>query len=516
VIRDRSQELGTFHAQHFAEPMDKPPASTNGHHGELTDEEVIELAKGAKNAAKFERLWAGDMSAYASHSEADQALISLLAFYTQDEAQLHSLYQRSNLCREKWINRPDYRRRTIQRALSNLAETYSPSDDGARMVVGNGHASLPSPSPSLYKDQGRGRKLEAVRFSDMEMPGPRHYLLKDLILAAYVTLLYGDGGVAKSLLALALAVAIAGDSEEWLGREVESCHVLYVDFELDAEEQARRVHQLCRGQGVDTPPENLFYMSALGHPAGEAFASALEACIEHSIGLMVVDSLGPALQGDAEAARDVIGFFQKSIEPFRVEGIAILIIDHQSRLQAGQSYQSKGAFGSVFKTNLARSVIQAQATERGEGTLTVRLRQKKHNFGPLAEPFGVKLSFTEEAVSMEAVELDASELAEEATLNSTDRVKLALENGPAYPWEIAEHTGLAVKTVKNVLTGLRKQEVVESTGEVENRTERVRLSVPASLSLYRDGDGDDSDIHSEREVFDMAHEFLGNGKGGAG
>jgi len=512
VIRDRSQELGTFHAQHFAEPDSARSTGTNGNDNELTDEKVIELARGAKNSSKFEALWGGGMSGYASHSEADQALISLLAFYTQDEAQLDSLYQRSNLCREKWINRPDYRRRTIQRALSNLAETYSPSDDGARMVVGNVHASLPS--PSLYKEEGQGRKLEAVRFSDMEVPGPRRYLLRDIVLAAYVTLLYGDGGVAKSLLVLALAVAIAGDSKEWLGREVESCSVLFMDFELDSEEQARRVYQLCRGQGLNTPPEDLLYMSALGHPAREAFTVALEACKEHGVRLMVVDSLGPALQGDAEAARDVIGFFQKSIEPFRAEGIAILIIDHQSRLQQGQSYQSKGAFGSVFKTNLVRSVIQAQATVRGEGTLTVRLRQKKHNFGPLAEPFGVKLSFTEEAVSLEAVELDASELAEEATLNATDRVKLALENGPAYPWETAEHTGLAVKTVKNVLTGLRKQGVVEPTGEVENRTEQVRFTVPASLSLYRDGD--DSSIHSEREVLELAHKFLGNGKGGAG
>src|SRR5215208_6668330 len=427
---------------HFAESMDKHPASTNGHHSELTDEEVIALARGAKNAAKFKALWSGNTSGYVSHSEADQALVSLLAFYTQDETQLDSLYRRSGLCREKWLKRSGYRRSTIDKALSGLTETYTPSDDGARMVVGNGHANLPSPSPSLYKEEGRGRKLEAVKFSEMTIPGPRRYLLKDLILAAYVTLLYGDGGVAKSLLALALAVAVAGGSRKWLSRDVESCSVLYLDFELDAEEQARRVHHLCRGQGVDTPPGELLYMSALGHPAGEAFTAALEACIEHSVGLMVVDSLGPALQGDAEAARDVIGFFQKSIEPFRAEGIAILIIDHQSRLQQGQSYQSKGAFGSVFKTNLARSVIQAQATERGEGTLTVRLRQKKHNFGPLSEPFGVKLSFTEEAVSLEAVELDASELAEEATLNATDRVKLALGNGPAYPWEIAEHTGL--------------------------------------------------------------------------
>jgi hypothetical protein len=274
------------------------------------------------NATKFEALWTGDTTGYASHSEADQALISLLAFYTQDEGQLDSLYRRSALCREKWIKRPGYRRSTIEKALSGLTHTYAPSDDGARMVVGNGHVSLPSPSPSLYKEEGRGRKLEAMKFSDMEAPAPRRYLLEDLVLAAYVTLLYGDGGVAKSLLALAFAVAVSGGSRKWLGRGVESCPVLYVDFELDAEEQSRRVRQLCRGQDLDTPPDNLFYMSALGHPAKEAFASALDACKEHEVGLMVVDSLGPALQGNAEAARDVIGFFQRSIEPFRVEGVA--------------------------------------------------------------------------------------------------------------------------------------------------------------------------------------------------
>src|SRR5215204_3243261 len=249
MISDRSKELGTFYTQHFTERVGKRPASANGHYSELTDEEVIALAKGAKNAWKFEALWGGDTSGYASHSEADQALISLLGFYTQDEAQLDSLYRRSDLSREKWLKRPGYRRSTIDKALSNLTDTYTPSDDGARMVVGNGHASLPSPSPSLYEDEGRGRKLEAVKFSDMEVPGPRRYLLKDLILAAYVTLLYGDGGVAKSLLALALAVAVAGGSGKWLGREVESCPVLFTDFELDSEEQARRVHQLCRGQG---------------------------------------------------------------------------------------------------------------------------------------------------------------------------------------------------------------------------------------------------------------------------
>ena len=101
MIRDRSEWLGTFYARHFAVPMGKHSAPTNGHHSELTDDEVISLARSAKNAEKFGALWDGDISGYASHSEADQALISLLAFYTQDEAQLDSLYRRSGLCREK-------------------------------------------------------------------------------------------------------------------------------------------------------------------------------------------------------------------------------------------------------------------------------------------------------------------------------------------------------------------------------------------------------------------------------
>jgi hypothetical protein len=161
-------------------------------------------------------------------------------------------------------------------------------------------------------------------------------------------------------------------------------------------------------------------------------------------------------------------------------------------------------------------VIQVEATERGEGTLTVRLRQKKHNFGPLAEPFSVKLTFSDEAVTLEAVKLKASDLAEEATLTAPERVKLALEDGPAYPWEIAETTGVQLKTVKNVLTGLRKQGVVEPTGATEGQAEQVRLGVPRP-NVYRDGTRDTDDIiHSEEQVFEIAREHFGpNKEGGA-
>lgn len=502
MIGKRTEQLGKLHAEHIRRP--EPAPSTNGHrhHQDLTlsDEAVDELCRRARNASKFERLYDfGDVGEYdGDDSRADQGLVSMMAFYTQDPEQLDRLFRASALCRQKWTGRPDYRRRTIEKALRGLTETYAPAVRAT--LTRNGHHEPASPSPSLYKGEGRGRKPELVKLADVKPPGPRRYVLQGLVLEAYVTLLHGDGGVAKSLLALALALAVSGNSDNWLGRRVEGGPVLYLDFELDSEEQARRVYQLCRGRGIEKPPENLLYMSAIGHGARAAFEAATEVCEEHGVKLLVLDSHGVAMQGDAEAARDTIGFFVERIEPLRALGVAVLIIDHQSKMQAGQSYQSKGAFGSVFKSNLARSVIQAEATERGEGTLTVRLRQKKHNFGPLADPFGVKLSFSEEAVSLEPVELQAAELAEETTLNAAERVKLALEDGVAYPWEIAETTGLAIKTVKNALTGLRKQSMVAATGEIEGRTEQVMLSVPASLPYKGDGDGDGSNSGAEEYI----------------
>lgn len=472
-----------------------PSANGNGTHhpaaaADKSDDAIIELCRNAKNAAKFVELFDhGNTSQYdLDDSRADQALISLLAFYTQDPGQLDRIFQRSALYRaDKWGKRDDYRQRTINKALAGLSETYSgPSKD---------YLKLASSSPSLYRGRDAGTQAETpagpsiVRLSELGEAKPREWIVHSLLPKGYPAVIYGDGGVAKSMIALSLASAIASDDKHWLDWAITTAPVLYCDFELDADEQNRRARQLARGNEEALPPAGLMYMSALGYDTGTALVAALEACQEHGIELMVLDSLGPALQGDMESSNDVIGFFRGVLEQFRAAGVTVLIIDHQSKTQGGQRYQDKTAFGSVYKSNLVRSTIQVEATESGEGTLTVRARQKKTNFGSLARPFCIKLGFTEEAVTLDSTELDSYELAEEGTLNATDRVKLALGDGPAYPWEIADATELQVKTVKNALTGLRKQGIVEATGEQSGRTEQVRLASRRPYPL-RDGDGD--------------------------
>jgi hypothetical protein len=336
--------------------------------------------------------------------------------------------------------------------------------------------------------------LKAVRFSEMEPAGKRDYVVERLVPEGHHTILYGDGGAAKSTLALSISLAVSrADGGSWLGFAVQTAPVLYLDFELDAQEQNRRVRQLSRAEGLSSPPEGLIYLCALGCGAREAFDAALAECQKYGVRLMVLDSVGPALGGDAEAAKDVLAFYREVLEGFRVSGVTVLLIDHQAKGGGGESYQAKRSFGSVYKGNLARSTVQAEAVEHGEGSLTVRLRQNKHNFGPLAEPFGVKLGFSEEMISAEAIELDAADLAEERTLNSTDRVKLALGDSPAYPEEIAEHTGLATRSVKNTLSKLRKKREIEDTGETKGQSRQVSL---VSLPL---GDSD-SDTSSANGV----------------
>jgi len=317
----------------------------------------------------------------------------------------------------------------------------------------------------------------------------RRYLVEGILPEGYPTVLYGDGGTAKSMLALSVGTAVARGAGDWLGLKVQQGPVLYLDFELDAAEQQRRAYQLACGEGLEEPAGDLFYMSALGHPGRRAFDDALEECREHRVRLLILDSLGPALQGDAESASDVIDFYAEVMERFRARGVSVLVVDHQSKPQPGQRYRDKRAFGSVFKGNLARSVLQVEPKKHEENVKTVRLRQTKHNFGQLSNDLMVRLAFTDEHVKVEAVDLESGAPDEDGELNAKEKVLRVLEAGPAYPWEIANAIEFEVKTVSNRLSELRKEGLVEPTGEHEGRTEQVRLASQRP-SLIRDGDGD--------------------------
>jgi hypothetical protein len=495
--RSKDQDLIDWLAAQIQGPPEASPetAQTNGHvrtapASELAvpaDDAIIEKCCAADNAAKFSDLFDhGDVHIHhgGDESAADLALISMLTFWTQDETQLERIFSSSALGRrDKWLRRDDYRKRTIRKALSDAGEVYHwrgertrPAGKKQGVISGTAlNSSATSDTP----------KLSLVRFAGRDTPTAREFIVPDLIPRHHPTTLYGWGGTAKSLIALLLSMSVAGGREKFFGRDI-AVHgpVMYIDFELDADEQHRRVMQLAAGMKTEVP-DSLLYVSTLGYRTHDAIEFSLSVCEEHKAVMVVLDSLGPAMVGDMAAAKDVIGFHNCYIAPFKAIGATPLLVDHQARQQAGEGYQSKGAFGSAYKEHLSRSLIQVEAGDRSaeQGTLNVRLRHKKTNFGVLVDPFDVSLSFSDEMIAATTRDLSPLDRAQETTLNAEDRVAAALEDGPAYTDDLVEATGLVRGTVKNKLTALKKVGRVEITGEVRNQMEQVRLVSPAARPI---------------------------------
>jgi len=100
VIHERADELAAWYADTFT--SGRPAAVTLRvvQPPTMADADILERASAARNGDKFRRLFtAGDTSGYPSHSEADAALLCMLAYYTRDPDQLLSLMQQSALFR---------------------------------------------------------------------------------------------------------------------------------------------------------------------------------------------------------------------------------------------------------------------------------------------------------------------------------------------------------------------------------------------------------------------------------
>lgn len=296
-------------------------------------------------------------------------------------------------------------------------------------------------------------ELPLVSLGEMEEPGPRIEIVKGLIPDGHPTVLYGHGGQGKSFLGLCLGMCVAM-GRPFVGREVIKGNVLYLDWELDEEEHARRAYQIIRGfglKGMTRPPKNLWYHKA-SKPLPNLLPLIAQAIVKHDFRLLIIDSMGAACGGEPESARAVIPL----LEELRNLGVASLVIDHQSKLQEGQSYGRKDPYGSVYKFNMARSVIQIEAMEQKRGLLVIGLEHKKSNFGPLEAKLGVELLFAEREVQFHAID-PAAHPAFAARRTMVDMIRQNLqEAGPATVQELVERLGFEAGTVGNAVSRMKR------------------------------------------------------------
>ena len=124
-IEDRTDALAEVLEKYMVRPVkEKSAAAAPGSY--LSDESVLAKISVSRQADKFNALWNGSFPEDKSHSEADAALCSMLAFWCGgDMEQMDRLFRQSALMRDKWL-RDDYRESTLRKAVAMCTDFYKP------------------------------------------------------------------------------------------------------------------------------------------------------------------------------------------------------------------------------------------------------------------------------------------------------------------------------------------------------------------------------------------------------
>jgi DNA-binding CsgD family transcriptional regulator len=263
------------------------------------------------------------------------------------------------------------------------------------------------------------------------------------ILRRHPTVLFGDGGAAKSYLALYFAGLLA---EQGYG-------VALFDWELSGEDHRDRLGRLF----PDGMPRILY--ARCDRPLAYEADRLRRIVKQEGIEFCIFDSVAFACDGPPESAEVAGRYFRAA----RQIGGGSLHIAH---INKGENSEQK-PFGSAFWHNGARATWYAQrAEDTPDGSIIrVGLFNRKTNLGALRRPVGFTVTFTDDQTTFRRSEVsDSPELAQNLTIYQ--RIYSELRSGAMSPDALAEELGLDPESVKRTIRRKKDKFIVLPGGLV--------------------------------------------------
>ncbi|MEI2299180.1 bifunctional DNA primase/polymerase [Ensifer sp. MJa1] len=243
-----------------------------------------------------------------------------------------------------------------------------------------------------------------AEFAGKEVPTREFVDERHLVPCRNVTLLMGDGGTGKSLLALQLVIAVASGGE-WLGIKVKTGATLYVSAEEDKDENHIRADAICAAEGLDfTALADARITSLAGEDATLAMdehkgrlvptrlygrlALTLE---KYRPALLALDNLADVFGGN-EISRVQVKQFIGMLRKLAIKyDCAILLLGHPSLsgLSSGSGTSGSTAWSNSVRSRLyLRREIGQDGSEADE--LARMLETMKANYGPKGDPINLR------------------------------------------------------------------------------------------------------------------------------
>jgi hypothetical protein len=280
------------------------------------------------------------------------------------------------------------------------------------------------------------------------------YLLEPILPLHHPTVIFGDYGSCKSLMGLVIAYVVQlpwQDNPLGFTTAKEPSQCLFLDYEDDRDNFKRRWNALERGLGKGAM---LIVYRRMVSPLCDDVEQIQRIIQDKSIELVIVDSLGPAARGNLNDPEAAI----KYLAALRQLNTTSLTLAHTAK---DQLTKRRTIFGSVFFTNLARSVWEVKSEqEAGEDEAVISLKHTKANLSRLHPALGYRFTFTDKSISVAKIDLKDTGLSGELPLPW--QIKNLLKEGTLTMKEIVEMLDRGEDTIKSTLSRMaKKQQVVK-------------------------------------------------------
>ena len=300
-----------------------------------------------------------------------------------------------------------------------------------------------------------------INLGTRPMPEGLRYRLAPILLERQPTLIFGEGGAAKSFFALYLASLVQmGLAHN--GLEPEPGNVLYLDYETDEDTMTTRLEMIANGLKGARPPILYRFCSQPFISEVVEFQRIVQA---ESIALVVVDSIGAAVPGDIQH-EELPNQFYSALRSLRCSALLV------SHTQKGG--ELKTPYGNVYWTNRARSVYELKrSSEHSARSLYLGLYHRKANNTILQDPVGFQLLFGEGDTELVVERQDIRAIADLAEgLPLRDRILDALSHGLLTTPELASAIGETERKIKTTLAHMSIRDITRTGDGWSLRTER--------------------------------------------
>jgi hypothetical protein len=274
------------------------------------------------------------------------------------------------------------------------------------------------------------------------------FLLQPYLRKGVANVLMGRYGEGKTTVAEGMVVQVETGVQVLPGTRAETAPTLLLDWESTQDDANERVALIAAGAGVEAP--EIAYLPMI-RPLADAVEDVAPHVIERGIGLVVVDSLGPAVGagGDGDPKDAVLRFFAA----LRVLRTTSLVIAQVAGADVENTIPTAKAYGSIFTMYEARNVLELRREKEptGDGRSELLLINTKVNRGAKLPPAGLAVVYGNDSIRFESATVEAPDLVQ--VLSVPEKMyRLLIRSGAQHDAFLAKALGTEESYIRSIIS----------------------------------------------------------------